>query len=162
LGIVREFIIAGGVTVNLWIMLVTVGIAIIVAIALGLQGAEVTEIIHKYKRMIKWQRLKHQIDGCEKEIGEGLDAIERMIEEEINNHWGWMNYLKRWLLREYDNDDKDKNKEEKENLVYTNYKLFTEKLLGQAEKTLAQLQTYQDEYEKLLEFDYQELLKEKA
>ena len=162
LGIVREFIIAGGVTANLWIMLVTVGIAVIVAVALGLQGAEVTEIIHKYRRMIKWQRLKNQIDYTERKIGERIDLIDRKIEEEINNHWAWMHYLKRWLLREFDEDDKEKTVEEKQQLIYTNYSLFKNKLLSQSEDTLAMLKSYRDEYEQLLHFDYQKLIEEKS
>ena len=162
LGIVREFIIAGAVSVNLWIMMVTEGIAVIVAIALGLQGAELTAISHKYKRRIKWQKLNSQIDACERKIGERLDAIHRKIEEEVNNYWGWMNFLKRWLLREYDENDQDKSNEEKKNLVYTNYKIFTEKLFSQSEKTLTQLKTYEAEYDSLLNFDYQKLIEEKS
>lgn len=162
LGIIREFIIAGGTTVNLWIMLVTVGLAIIVAIALGLQGAEVTEIIHKYRRMIKWRRVKSQIDRTERDIQNNLDLIDRQIENDINNQWAWMNYLKRWLLREYDNDDQDKSEEEKEQLVYNNYHIFKEKLLGQAESTLSKLKDYKEQYKNLVNFNYQKFIEEKT
>lgn len=161
LGIVREFIIAGGVTVNLWIMLVTVGIAVIVAIALGLQGAEVEEVIHKYKVMIKWQRLKRKIDYTEKEISNKLDLIHQKIESEINNHWLWLIYLKRWLLREYDDDDQEKSEEEKRQLVYTNYDSFTQRLTSQSRDALKILNTYEDQYRDLLNFDYKSLLEEK-
>ena len=159
LGIVREFIIAGGATVNLWIMLVTVGLAIIVAIALGLQGAEVTEIIHKYKRMLKWRSLKRHIDLTEKAIRNGLDLIHRKVEEDINKEWSWVHYLKMWLLREFDEDDKEKSEEEKRQLVYTNYQLFKDKLLSQSEKTLEILKTYEEKYDQLIHFDYQQLPK---
>ena len=162
LGIVREFIIAGGTTVNLWIMLVTVGLAIIVAIALGLQGAEVTEIIHKYRRMIKWQRLKYRIDSTERSIREGLDKIHRKIEEEINLEWNWMNYLKLWLLREFDDNDRDKSEQEKQQLVYTNFSLFKQKLLDQSERTLTALDEYEAKYKELVNFDYQKFIQEKA
>ena len=161
LGIIREFIIAGGTTVNLWIMLVTVGLAIIVAIALGLQGAEVTEIIHKYRRMVKWKRLKNQIDQTEREIQTRLDLIGRQIEKDVNNEWAWMNYLKRWLLREFDDDDKDKSEEEKEALVYNNYHLFKDKLLSQSESTLSKLKEYKEQYKELVNFNYQKFIEEK-
>jgi len=154
LGIIREFIIAGGATVNLWIMLVTVGLAIIVAIALGLQGAEVTEIIHKYKRMVKWQHLKYRIDQTERAIRDRLDLIHRKIEEDINNEWSWMHYLKMWLLREFDDDDKDKSVEEKKQLVYTNYGLFKEKLLSQSEETSRLISSYENKYDQLISYCY--------
>ncbi|MFZ5518639.1 MAG: hypothetical protein ACOY90_18565 [Candidatus Zhuqueibacterota bacterium] len=161
LGIIREFIIAGGTTVNLWIMLVTVGLAIIVAIALGLQGAEVTEIIHKYRRMIKWKKFKSQIDQTEREIQNNLDFIDRQIEKDVNNQWAWMNYVKRWLLREYDNDDQNKNENEKDRLVYNNFHLFKVKLMSQSQSTLSKLNTYREQYKKLVNFNYQKFIEDK-
>jgi len=152
LGIVREFIIAGGVSINLWAMLVTVGLAIVIAIALGLQGAEVTEVIYKYRRMKKWLYLKERIDAVEKRMREKLDEIHRKIEESISTYWGWMYYLKYWLRRPYDDDDLDKSEEEKENLVYTNFDMFKQSLFDQSSSTIQKLEDLETRYENLIKF----------
>ena len=152
LGIVREFIIAGGTSLNFWAMMVTVGLALVLAIALGIQGAEVTEVLFRYNRMKTWMSLRDRIDDLEKRVRGILDEVNTKLEENIANYWYWVYYLRYWLKHDCDEEDREKPNDMKSQLPYRDKNAFQAYLFEQCKTPIETLKGLRQSYLALLNF----------
>lgn len=152
LGIVREFVFAGGEKVDVWLLIVTISAAILVAVLLGIQGEKSNRVIDQYYIYRHWQRLRKKIDRLEVTLQGKFDRTSGKFSQAIENEWGWIGYTRRWLVRNYDEDDQNKSEEEKKNLLYINKDVFKKRIYLDAKEQLDKLKEHNKKYEKLKDF----------
>jgi len=149
LGVVREFVIAGGVRPDIWLLIVTIGIAIVIAFVLGIQGEETDRVINQYHKYKIWNKLRKRIHRHEIILQEKFDKVDGCLIQTIEKAWGWMHHAKRWIVRNYDEDDREINEADKKNLIYINKDVFKDRMYSDTKIERGKIVEFKKVYDKL-------------